>query len=65
MLIPVVAGFHRFDWLDIVRFFQIGSAEADFLLDLTFEEMAYYFQKENCETEIQRWKGLEELLSAQ
>ena len=43
----------------------IGSAEADFLLDLTFEEMAYYFQKENCETEIQRWKGLEELLSAQ
>ena len=22
MLIPVVAGFHRFDWLDIVRFFQ-------------------------------------------
>ena len=43
----------------------IGSAEADFLLDLTFEELAYYFQKENCEAELKRWKALAELLSAQ
>ena len=39
----------------------VGSVEADFLLDLTLEELAYYFQKENCEAEIRRWKALKEI----
>ena len=43
----------------------IGPAEADFLLDLTIEELAFYFQKENCEAEIKRWNALKELLSLQ
>ncbi len=40
----------------------IGPAEADFLLDLTIEEMAYYFNRENCEKEIARWSKLKEVL---
>ncbi len=43
----------------------IGSAEADFLLDLTIEEMAYYFNKENCKAEINRWEALKAMLDAQ
>ena len=43
----------------------IGPAETNFLLDLTIEELAYYFQKENCEAEIKRWNALKELLSLQ
>lgn len=43
----------------------IDPAEADFLLDLTFEELAYYFQKESCEAEIKRWTALKDLLTAQ
>jgi len=30
----------------------IEPAEADFLLDLSIEEMAYYFNHENCKKEI-------------
>ena len=40
----------------------IGPAEADFLLDLTFEEMAYYFNRENCEKEIAKWSKLKEVV---
>ena len=40
----------------------IGPAEADFLLDLTFEEMAYYFNRENCEKEMAKWSKLKEVL---
>ena len=40
----------------------IGSAEADFLLDLTIEEMAYYFNQDNCNKEISKWDKLKELL---
>lgn len=40
----------------------IGPAEADFLLDLTIEEMAYYFNQENCNEEISKWEKLKELL---
>ena len=40
----------------------IGSAEADFLLDLTIEEMAYYFDRDNCEKEIAKWSNLKVLL---
>ena len=40
----------------------IGSAEADFLLDLTIEEMAYYFDRDNCEKEIAKWNKLKVLL---
>ncbi len=40
----------------------IGSAEADFLLDLTIEEMAYYFNRENCEKETVKWSKLKEVL---
>lgn len=43
----------------------IGPAETNFLLDLTIEELAYYFQKENCKAEIKRWNALKELLSVQ
>ena len=42
--------------------FGIGPAEADFLLDLTIEEMAYYFNRENCEKEIAQWSKLKEVL---
>lgn len=40
----------------------IGPAEADFLLDLTIEEMAYYFNRENCEKEMAKWSKLKEVL---
>ena len=40
----------------------IGSAESDFLLDLTIEEMAYFFNQENCNKEISKWEKLKELL---
>ena len=40
----------------------IGPAEADFLLDLTVEEMAYYFNRENCEKEMAKWSKLKEVL---
>jgi len=40
----------------------IGPAEADFLLDLTIEEMAYYFNRDNCEKEIAKWSKLKEVL---
>ena len=40
----------------------IGPAEADFLLDLTIEEMAYYFNRENCEKETVKWSKLKEVL---
>lgn len=40
----------------------IGPAEADFLLDLTIEEMAYYFDRDNCEKEIAKWSNLKVLL---
>lgn len=40
----------------------IGPAEADFLLDLTIEEMAYYFDRDNCEMEIAKWNKLKVLL---
>lgn len=40
----------------------IGPAEADFLLDLTIEEMAYYFNQENCDKEISKWNKLKSLL---
>lgn len=40
----------------------IGSAEADFLLDLTVEEMTYYFDRDNCEKEIAKWNKLKEVL---
>lgn len=43
----------------------VGSAEADFLLDLSIEELAYYFQKGNCEAEIRRWETLKDILAAQ
>lgn len=42
----------------------IGSAEADFLLDLTIEEMAYYFNRENCEKEMAKWSKLKECACA-
>lgn len=41
---------------------RIGPAEADFLLDLTIEEMAYYFNQENCDKEISKWNKLNSLL---
>ena len=40
----------------------IGPAEADFLLDLTVEEMAYYFNREKCEKEMAKWSKLKEVL---
>lgn len=40
----------------------IGPAETDFLLDLTIEEMAYYFDRDNCEKEIAKWNKLKVLL---
>lgn len=40
----------------------IGPAEADFLLDLTIEEMSYYFDLDNCEKEIVKWNNLKVLL---
>lgn len=40
----------------------IGPAEADFLLDLTVEEMAYYFNRENCEKGMAKWSKLKEVL---
>ena len=40
----------------------IGPAEADFLLVLTIEEMAYYFNRENCEMEMAKWEKLKEVL---
>ncbi len=40
----------------------IGPAEADFLLDLTVEEMAYYFNRENCEKEMAKLSKLKEVL---
>lgn len=40
----------------------IGPEEADFLLDLTIEEMAYYFDRDNCEKEIVKWNNLKALL---
>lgn len=40
----------------------IGPAEADFLLDLTIEEMAYYFDRDNCEKVIAKWSKLKEVL---
>ena len=40
----------------------IGPAETDFLLDLTIEEMAYYFDRDNCEKEIMKWNNLKVLL---
>lgn len=40
----------------------IGPAEADFLLDLTIEELAYYFNRENCDKEISKWNKLNSLL---
>lgn len=40
----------------------IGPAEANLLLDLTIEEMAYYFNRENCENEIDKWSNLKVLL---
>ena len=40
----------------------IGPAEADFLLDLTIEEMAYYFNRDNREKEIAKWSKLKEVL---
>lgn len=40
----------------------IGPAEADFLLDLTIEELAYYFNQENCDKEISKWNKLKSLL---
>ena len=43
----------------------VGPAEADFLLELTIEELVYYFDKDNCEAEIKRWKALKALLVAQ
>ena len=39
----------------------IGPAETDFLLDLTIEEMAYYFDRDNCEKEIAKWNKLKVL----
>ena len=43
----------------------IGPAEADFLLDLTIEEMAYYFNRENCEKEIAKWEALKKVFAVQ
>ncbi len=43
----------------------IGLVEADFLLDLTIEEMAYYFNKENCKAEIGRWEALKAIVAVQ
>ena len=40
----------------------IGPAETDSLLDLTIEEMAYYFDRDNCEKEIAKWNKLKVLL---
>jgi|GEM_PF-3302277 len=43
----------------------IGHAETDFLLDLTIEEMAYYFDRDNCEGEIAKWEALKRVLAVQ
>lgn len=40
----------------------VGPAEADFLLDLTIEELAYYFNQENCDKEISKWNNLKSFL---
>lgn len=39
----------------------IGSTEADFLLDLTIEEIAH-FSRENIEKEIARWNSMKAIL---
>ena len=43
----------------------VGPAEANFLLDLTIEELILYFNKDNCEAEIARWEALKDILAAQ
>lgn len=43
----------------------VGPAEANFLLDLTIEELILYFNKDNCEAEIRRWEALKDILAAQ
>lgn len=46
----------------LMNIFSIGPAEADFLLQLTTEEIAYYFNRSNCNWEIAKWERLKNIL---